>query len=211
MKAATPIHQSPVAASRFGAIWLLVAGACAVSGPAPPESACTGYPDQVDSPYVLPYPTGSTEVVLQGNCGAGGHRPGETFEYAYDFDMEIGDLVTAARRGVVIGVEERFEDGNGAPADNNYVFIEHEDGTIARYYHLTLDGALVAVGDTVARGDPIGRSGNTGNTGGIRHLHFDVAPCAQPYACQTIPVVFANTRSHPRGLVEGAAYTAGPG
>lgn len=94
------------------------------------------------------------------------------------------------------------------PLDNDYGLVEHADGTVARYYHLTKDGALVEPGDVVAQGDVIGLSGNTGNTGGLRHLHFDVATCTEVFTCPTLPVVFRNTRPHPDGLVEGDAYTA---
>lgn len=195
------------------AILLLALAGCDLDLPGSPvggaPQVCTGYPDPADSPYVLPYPVGTTERVLQGNCGPGGHRGTSSFRYAYDFDMEIGELVTAAREGVVTGVEESFLDGNHVRTDNNFVFVLHPDGTVGRYFHLAHLGALVEPGQMVAQGEPLGRSGNTGNTGGLRHLHFDVALC-EDVICETLPVTFRNTRAHPRGLVAGESYTAEP-
>lgn len=207
-----PVRRPGATPARASSLALLFLATMTCSGADRPTEpwlpCCADYPPQATSPYVLPYPVGVTEIVLQGNCSTGGHRIGMSFEHAYDFDTEIGDPVIAARAGTVVGIEEGFPDGNGVPVDNNYVFIEHADGTVARYYHLTKDGALVEPGDVVAQGDVIGLSGNTGNTGGLRHLHFDVATCTEVLTCPTLPVVFRNTRPHPNGLVESEAYMA---
>ena len=58
-------------------------------------------------------------------------------------------------------------------ADGNYIFIEHDDGTVANYWHFQKDGVLVTVGDTVLTGEVIGLSGNTGYSA-FPHLHFEV-------------------------------------
>ena len=84
------------------------------------------------------------------------------------------------------------------------------------YSHLTRGGALVAVGQTVAAGDAVGRSGNTGNTGGFPHLHFSLHPCAMlpglpggdESSCPSIPLTFRNTDANPQGLVAGRSYRA---
>lgn len=63
-------------------------------------------------------------------------------------------------------------------ADYNYVIINHGGGIASEYLHLSQ--VSVAVGQTVKRGDPIGRSGGTPNTAGAGlqttgpHLHFAV-------------------------------------
>ena len=118
--------------------------------------------------------------------------------------MPVGTPVIAAREGVVLLIEERFEDGNRTPGQENYVNVTHDDGSIAAYVHLTRDGAFVAVGDQVARGDLIGLSGDTGDSA-APHLHFHVQRCA---GGATVPVTFRNTRPHPDGLVEGEQYAA---
>lgn len=77
------------------------------------------------------------------------------------FQMEDGDTIYAARRGVVIELEQRNAFTHevklffpGAPS--NYIEIEHPDCTYARYSRIRQDGALVKPGDHVEAGDPIG-------------------------------------------------------
>jgi murein DD-endopeptidase MepM/ murein hydrolase activator NlpD len=205
------------AARRWGAVAaLLLALGCGQGSPAQPgpssSDVCTGFADWNTSPYVLPYPVGLAYVVHQGNCSGFGHSG--FWKYGYDFAMPIGTLVTAARAGRVLYSEGGAEDGDATRT--NLVTVGHDDGTVAVYSHLTHGGALVAVGEEVAAGDPVGRSGNTGNTGGFPHLHYSLHPCARlpglpggdETSCPTIPVTFRNTEANPRGLVAGRSYTA---
>jgi murein DD-endopeptidase MepM/ murein hydrolase activator NlpD len=200
-----PAHGVRAAAA---ATACLIALAFGCSSPAAPDrSGCgEGYPPQVSSPYVLPYPPGLAFRVGQGNCSDGSHAPDTLVRYAYDFLMPIGTSVVAARAGVVILVEERYEDANRRSGQENYVNVEHEDGTIAAYVHLTRDGALVDVGERVEQGQPLGLSGDTGSSS-EPHLHFHVQACR---GCATVPVTFRNTRPHPRGLQAGEVYAAEP-
>lgn len=164
--------------------------------------ACSGYPPWETSPYVLPYPVGKTYPLHQGNCSLGGHRA--AYQYSYDFLMPIGSLVTAARAGVVSEVLDGYQDGNNTT--ENWVKVRHADGTIAAYSHL--HSLFVYVGQEVRVGLPIGLSGNTGQTGGIPHLHFHVSTCSEPVRCGTIPVTFRNTAPNVNGLVFKQEYTA---
>lgn len=173
------------------------------TAPAAP-SACGPWPSQESSPYVLPYPPGETYVVNQGNCTPGTHAAGTRDQYAYDFEMPIGSTVIAARAGVVGEVVERYDDRNGVVSEANYVLVRHDDGTAAVYFHLTRDGALVELGQSVRQGQEIARSGQTGRAGIRPHLHFGVLGSAG----LTIPVTFRNTAPHPDGLQQGVAYTA---
>jgi murein DD-endopeptidase MepM/ murein hydrolase activator NlpD len=184
------------------------------TGPGPMHESCGGYSDWSSSLYVLPYPVGTSYAVQQGNCSGFGHSG--FWKYSYDFDMPIGTLVTAARAGIV-----EYSYGGGRDGDvsqTNLVVVRHDDGTVAVYSHLTHDGALVVVGTTVSAGDPIGRSGNSGDTGGLRHLHFSVHPCGElpglpggnDTSCPTQPVTFRNTAPNPQGLEVGLVYEALP-
>lgn len=114
----------------------------------------------------------------------------------------------AARGGVVLKLEEGHVDSRENALDQaNYVEILHGDGTVANYAHLMKDGVLVAVGDTVAPGQPIATSRFTGFAGGVPHLHFDVFGCES--GCESIPVTFNNASPpDPGGLETGERYTA---
>jgi len=123
--------------------------------------------------------------------------------------MPIGSVVTAARGGIVDFIEESFEDGDFGVGKDNLVVIRHDDGTCSRYVHLTKNGALVELNQIVLQGDPVGLSGNSGQSR-APHLHFDVTRGDGTRDSQTIPVCFKNTRHHPGGLETGLAYTAWP-
>ncbi len=170
--------------------------------------SCGPFPDWQTSPYVLPYPVGKTFFVNQANCSTGGHQG--PYKYAYDFVMPIGTTVTAARDGVVAEIRMKFRNGQPGEGQSNWVKIRHADGTIAAYCHLTENGALVKIGDHVVAGEPIGLSGNTGNTGGLPHLHFHVSTCSEPVDCGTLPVTFRNTDANPNGLDAKRSYLALP-
>ncbi len=177
---------------------------------------CTVFGDAAESPYVLPYEVGERFQV--GNT-FGHHTPlnGGVGLYAVDFRMPIGTNVVAARAGEVVAVEERFSDDDHADLHENWVMIRHADESVARYIHLTQDGALVEVGQTVAQGELIGLSGNSGASS-RPHLHFDVQTCGpnlppgyNDRPCgMTLPVSFRNTAAHECGLLEEERYRALP-
>lgn len=81
-----------------------------------------------------------------------------------DLDGVTGDTVAAAARGVVELVD-LFE------LAGNMVYINHGGGLVTAYFHLSEQ--LVAEGDTVELGQPIGRVGATGRVTGP-HLHWVV-------------------------------------
>jgi murein DD-endopeptidase MepM/ murein hydrolase activator NlpD len=81
-----------------------------------------------------------------------------------DLDGEPGDTVVAVTRGVVALVDQFVLAGN-------IVYLNHGAGLISGYFHLSEQ--LVAQGDTVEAGTPIGRVGATGRVTGP-HLHWVV-------------------------------------
>jgi murein DD-endopeptidase MepM/ murein hydrolase activator NlpD len=176
---------------------------------------CGGYPNWKSSRYVLPYSVGDAFRVIQGNCAPPGNGHRGVNRYSYDFGVSIGTPFLAARGGTVVEVEQSHFDGQIAPTGlDNYIVIRHDDGTAALYGHLTHDGATVKVGDVVRQGAALGRSGNTGNTANIPHLHFSVQACDPVTGgsdkCPTIPITFRNTDSNPHGLKNGRTYKALP-
>ena len=171
---------------------------------------CGPYQDWASSEYVLPYPVGTEYPCIQGNCSNGGHHG--FWKHGYDFRMPIGTPITAAREGRVLYVWGNASDGD--PSRTNVVTVEHPDGTVALYAHLTTNGPQVRIGDRVAAGDPIGLSGNSGWTGGTPHLHFSLHTCGglpdlpRETDCPSLPVTFRNTEPNPEGLVVGQSYAA---
>ena len=75
-----------------------------------------------------------------------------------------GATVAAAADGVVVIVD-------GFLLGGNVVYLNHGGGLLTGYFHLSEQ--LVAVGDTVTAGTPIGRVGATGRVTGP-HLHWVV-------------------------------------
>ena len=187
---------------------LLAAAACDSKRSADDLVGCDGqtYTPAEDSPYVLPYPVGESYRMNLGNCSPSHpfHGPNSNDRYAYDFNTQIGDAITASRPGRVVYIEESGRDG-GHP--NNLVVVDHGDGTFAQYMHLTLFGAEVEVGDTIERGDLVGRSGNTG-LAGYPHLHFVVTEGGWAWPYDPVPVTFSNANPQDGVLQEGRTYRA---
>jgi murein DD-endopeptidase MepM/ murein hydrolase activator NlpD len=172
------------------------------------------FPRESESPYILPFEPGKSFLVWRttshfnpGNKGVG--------LYAIDFEMPIGTPLIAARGGKVVAVQQSFRDGNDKDLEENFVMIEHDDKTIARYIHIKRGGALVANGDLVQQGQRIAYSGNSGQTGGP-HLHFDVQLCGpnlppnyNVLPCgQTVPVNFKNAGPNECGPIANKRYEA---
>lgn len=165
----------------------------------------TEYDDWQTSSYVLPYPVGTSYKIDLSHCSGAYHSAGQPDQYAIDFRMDVGTLVTASRAGKVVFVEESGIDG---AFPNNKVVVKHSDGTFAQYMHLTFLGGLVEVGDDVKAGDDIGLSGATG-LAGYPHLHFVVTkPGSHEYPYESLPTTFRNTKPNERSLVSGETYAA---
>lgn len=79
-----------------------------------------------------------------------------------DFEGAVGDPVRAANRGVVALAGDFYYAGR-------LVYVNHGAGLVTAYLHL--DEVLVREGDTVARGQVIGRVGRSGRVTGP-HLHW---------------------------------------
>ena len=127
-----------------------------------------------DSSYIysLPFENNKKVFLIQAYDSKMSHRG----EYALDFKVKKGTKICAARDGVVIGARKDSNKGGLKPknlSDGNYVSIRHADGSVAHYWHLLKNGALVNIGDTITKGQLIGLSGNTGYSA-FPHLHFEV-------------------------------------
>ncbi len=145
------------------------------------------YPPPSSSPYKLPWASGTTLWVVQGNNSFTTHR--DLHHYAWDFVMPNGTQVLAARDGVVAAVVDNF---NGFGWDSNYILIEHSDGNFSNYAHIQKGSALVKVGEPVQQGQPIACSGMVGLTI-MPHLHFSVIESTK---LKGVPISFSDVEDH---------------
>ena len=88
----------------------------------------------------------------------------ESIHKGVDFAGTAGEQVLAVAAGVVTRAEP-------ASGYGNLVEINHGNGYVTRYGHN--QSLLVAVGDTVVRGQPVALMGSTGRSTGP-HVHFEV-------------------------------------
>ncbi|WP_169542309.1 M23 family metallopeptidase [Solirubrobacter soli] len=132
--------------------------------PAPPP------PPRATVPQYLPWASGTTARVNQGNGGSFSHF-NEWNRYAWDFGLPLGTPLYAG----VAGTVEIAADGcafTRPTCNTNYgntVAIRAADGTCARFAHLNT--VAVFPGQTVAVGTKVGTVGSTGHSTGP-HLHY---------------------------------------
>jgi murein DD-endopeptidase MepM/ murein hydrolase activator NlpD len=122
--------------------------------------------------------------VLDWNCGArtyDGHRGVDIVPWPFIWNKMDSNLVKviAAAPGTIIakvdGNPDRVCDGvGGGSSSNNYITIQHADGSTAVYAHMKT-GAFTTkiVGQTVVTGEYLGIVGSAGQSTGV-HLHFEI-------------------------------------
>lgn len=85
--------------------------------------------------------------------------------HGMDFKVEVGTPVVSGYDGVVTRTNWNWK------ANGNCIEIRHDDGTLAKYLHLSDNE--VKPGDRVRAGAVIGLTGNTGRSTGP-HLHYQL-------------------------------------
>jgi len=130
--------------------------------------------NKTDSSYIytLPFKHKKKVFLVQAYESMFSHKG----ERALDFKVKTGTSICAARGGIVTAARKDSDKGGLKQenlSDGNYIFIQHNDGSVANYWHFKKDGVLVNVGDTIKTGQLIGLSGNTGYSA-FPHLHFEV-------------------------------------
>ncbi len=82
---------------------------------------------------------------------------------SFQFDLEPGDTVFAARKGVVVEVKDGIDPNPSASvsysSDSNSILIEHEDGTLAHYSVLKKASLMVEPGQVVFPHTALGLAG----------------------------------------------------
>ncbi|HKU61441.1 MAG TPA: M23 family metallopeptidase [Gemmatimonadales bacterium] len=121
--------------------------------------ASHGTPSLWVGPFRLPRPSRITS-----RFGAAREFNGEVTSrhLGTDFAGKVGAPVSAPARGVVALVADFYLAGHA-------LYLDHGGGLVTGYFHLSR--TLVAPGDTVLPGQPIGEVGRTGRVTGP-HLHW---------------------------------------
>ena len=149
--------------------------------------------------YIFPFAPGTTSRVTQafGDSSTSSHNILKT-EHAIDFSLPVGTVVVAARAGTVIAIKDDSSLGGDDikyQNDANYIYIEHQDGTIGKYLHLSKGKVFVKQGLKVKAGEAIALSGNTGFSSGP-HLHFETfKPLYSPtklLESESLPITFTS-------------------
>ena len=112
-----------------------------------------------DGPFARPRDSRITSRFGTGRVFNGAVR---SRHFGVDFAGTTGAPVRVANRGVVALVADFHLAGTA-------IYVDHGEGLVTGYFHLSK--ANVALGDTVSRGDVIGRVGATGRVTGP-HLHW---------------------------------------
>lgn len=159
------------------------------------------------SGFRLPFEAGIDVRIDQGWNTGFSHNGRAAF--AYDFGTFEGTPVLAAASGVVTYVHAGETACGGPELRNyaNYVTIDHADGSSTHYGHL-LD-VSVEVGEEVTAGERIGRSGMTGYTNCLQHLHFARQVQGGPVTA-SVPVYFdgyADREFHSGEVIAASAPT----
>lgn len=148
---------------------------------ASPSAAPTPAPTPTPVPVEDPYVPGFT--VIESEIGGAHAWPvPEHFDVTQGYNDQHAALDIAADTGTPVvaaddGTITVTQTWNGivtkgdSNSYGNMVQVTHADGTVTLYAHLS--EINVRQGDTVVRGQQIGRVGSTGNSSGP-HLHFEV-------------------------------------
>lgn len=128
-----------------------------------------------------------TGAIRDFQCGRqtyDGHQ-GTDFALRSFRHMDSGVYAIASAPGRVMAVIDTLFDRNKmvdrSLGYGNYVAIRHSEGVFTYYAHLRRSSVLVRVGDSVQKGQRLGRIGSSG-TSEDPHLHFEVWLNVDPFA-----------------------------
>ncbi|MDQ3282764.1 MAG: M23 family metallopeptidase [Acidobacteriota bacterium] len=127
-----------------------------------------------------------------------GNRKVNASYYAYGQDvLAVADGIVAS---VKDGIPENVPaDPPAVPIDlttiaGNFIVLDVGNGAYVVYAHLQPGSLRVRPGDSVQRGTPLARLGNSGNST-EPHLHLHVCDANSNIACDGLPYVFDHFRS----------------
>ena len=96
-----------------------------------------------------------------------------------DFAVSGGTPIYAVKAGTVVTSTALTRANGTYKSYGEYIVIDHHDGTMTLYAHMSPGSRLVGVGTSVYQGQQIGSVGQTGNATG-NHLHFEVRINGRP-------------------------------
>jgi murein DD-endopeptidase MepM/ murein hydrolase activator NlpD len=131
-----------------------------VEAPKPPPVQSTGF-------SATPIPGLLTTWPCSAHVNDGYGPRGEGYHYGIDIMCSMGTPLVASGAGVVLEVSD---DGTGY---GQYVKIDHGSGIATLYAHMISGSPTVSIGQSVAAGEMIGLTGDTGYTT-APHCHFEV-------------------------------------
>ena len=113
----------------------------------------------------------------------------------------FGARLNAPGDGKIIALENNIEDNTrpGIINDNinqsnlggNYIMIDHLNGEYSLLAHFKKGSIIVSVGDTVVKGQEVGKAGNSGNSTGP-HLHYHLQNTPENLSGIGLPAQFIN-------------------
>jgi len=108
----------------------------------------------------------------------------------------FGKRLNAPGSGKIVALENNIVDNipgflNTDKPLGNYVIIDHLNGEFSFMVHFKQQSITVSVGDTVVKGQEIGKTGNSGNSTGP-HLHYHLQTTANVYDGMGLPTQFNN-------------------
>ncbi|WP_106792175.1 M23 family metallopeptidase [Aquimarina sp. Aq78] len=106
----------------------------------------------------------------------------------------FGKRLNAPGNGKIVDVINNIEDNipgefNQDSPTGNRVIIDHENGEFSILAHFKKGSIIVSVGDTVIKGQELGKAGNSGNSS-EPHLHYHLQTTADPFDGDGLPAQF---------------------
>ena len=123
------------------------------------------------SGYIFPLAGKTKKNITTGYMGYSNPKMGN--HTGVDIAIAGGTPVMAVKDGTVVTSTALKTTSGAYRSYGEYIVINHGDGTMTLYAHMSPGSRRVSVGDKVKQGQVIGLVGTTGNSTGY-HLHFEV-------------------------------------
>jgi hypothetical protein len=101
------------------------------------------------------------------------------------FELNMSDTIYVIRKGIVSKIVDMYDFGESDDEKQNAIFIEHDDGTVAKYWPILRNSMMVKAGQTVFPGTPLAFPGKSSpDNAGIRLIIFN--PISNPKQTKNI-------------------------